>query len=71
MLVGVDFSLTLPNVNDGHYQFVEPIVLAISEASLNDKVSIAVDGTTHTLMFSGTSVNDKSVGTITLTLNSN
>ena len=71
MLAGVDFSLVLPSVTDGHYEFVEPIVLAISESSLNDKVSIAVDGTTHTLMFSGTGVSDKSEGTITLTLNSN
>ena len=71
MLAGVDFSLTLPNVNDGLYVFVEPIVLAISDSTLNDKVSIAVDGSTHTLMFSGTSVSEKSEGTITLTLNSN
>ena len=71
MLAGVDFSLALPSVNVGHYVFVEPIVLAISDSTLNDKVSIAVDGSAHTLMFSGTSVSEKSEGTITLTLNSN
>ena len=71
MLAGVDKSLALPSVNDGYYEFVEPIGLAISESSLDDKVSIAVDGATHTLMFSGTSVSSKSEGTITLTLNSN
>ena len=71
MLAGVDFSLALPSVIDGKFLFAEPIVLAISESSLNDKVSIAVDGAAHTLTFSGTSVSGKSEGTITLTLNSN